>query len=365
MDHRSAPATSQDLWVRPLQCIPDLLRELGARPQTVFRRARLSPEALADPNNRVDFAQAGRLIAECSAATGCEHFGLLVGQRAGLGAVGIVHEAMAFARTLRSALYVLRSHFHLHDRGAMMALTEQSSTRFEIAYVVLRPHTLGAGQIGDAAIAILLLLLRNLFGSTWRPIGVMIARRQPDDARPYRHFYKAPISFNAPRFAMVIAADLLDHQLPSADARAEAAIRAAIADAETATPLSLTLQVRRLVGVMLVGCAPSFAQIASGLMMSPRTLRRRLADEGTTFSAIVDETRAELARQLIVQTRMPIHEIAQTLHYTKPGAFSRAYKSWTGINPLSARRAVLRTATVKRRRRPRGPSPAAPAPNRR
>lgn len=353
MDLRAPFTISQDLWVKPLQCIPDLLRELGARPQTVFRRAQVNPRVLLDPNNRLDFAQVGRLVTECVAATGCEHFGLLVGQGAGPETAGIIHELMPFTRTVRSALYALRSHLHLHDRGGALVVTEQASALVELAYIVFRPNTPGAGQIGDGALAILLLLLRSLCGRTWKPVGVTIAHRRPSDARPYRRFFNSPVSFDAPRSAMVVPAALLDRQLPSADARAEAAIRAVIADAEAARPLSLTLQVRRIVSAMLIGSVPSFAQIASALMMSPRTLRRRLADEGTTVTALVDETKAEIARQLIVETRMPIHEIAESLHYTKPGAFSRAYKSWTGIAPLSARRATVRRATVGRRKRPR------------
>ena len=355
MDHRPAFATSQDLWVKPLQCIPDLLRELGARPKTVFRRAQIGPRVLLDPNNRLDFLQVGRLLVECVVATGCEHFGLLVGQRAGPATAGIIHELMPFTRTLRSALHALRSHLHLHDRGGVLALTEQSRTLVEAAYIVFRPNTPGAGQIGDGALAILLLMLRSLFGPAWKPVGVTIAHRRPSDTRPYRRFFNAPISFDAPRSALLVPAGLLDRQLPRADARAEAVIRAAIVDAEAARPLSLTLQVKRLVSVMLAGFAPSFPQIASALGMSARTLRRRLADEGTTVTAILNETRTELARQLIVDTRMPIHEIAQTLHYTKPGAFSRAYLGWTGITPLSARRAALRAATIERPERPRRP----------
>jgi AraC-like DNA-binding protein len=353
MDHRRASRTSQDLWVKPLQCIPDLLRELDTRPQTVFRRAQIGPRVLLDPNNRLDFLQVGRLLVECVAATGREHFGLLVGQRAGPAAVGIIHELMPFTRTLRSALYAVRSHLHLHDRGGVLVLTEQSRTLLECAYIVFRPNTTGAGQIGDGALAILLLMLRSLLGPAWKPVGVTIAHRPPGDTRPYRRFFNAPVSFDAPRSALLVPAGLLDRQLPSADARAEAAIRAVIVDAEAARPLSLTLQVKQLVSAMLVGFAPSFPQIASSLGMSGRTLRRRLADEGTTVTAILDETRTEFARQLIVDTRMPIHEIAQTLHYAKPGAFSRAYLGWTGITPLSARRAALRATTIERPGRPR------------
>lgn len=352
MDRRLPFTTSQDLWVKPLQCIPDLLRELGARPQTVLRRAQISPSVLADPNNRLDFAQVGRLVTECVVATGCEHFGLLVGQRAGPETAGLIYELMPFTKTVRSALSAFRTHLHLHDRGGVLAITELSPTLVEVAYVIFRPNTPGAGQIGDGALAILLLVLRGLCGRAWKPGEVRIAHRRPKNAMPYRRFFKAPISFDAPRFALVVPAKLLDRKLPGANAAAEAAFEALIADAEAAHPLSLSLRVKRIVASMLVGCSPSFPQIASALGISARTLRRRLADEGTTITAILDETKAEFARQLIVETRMSIHEIAQTLHYAKPGAFSRAYKGWMGMTPLSARKAaVLRAANVGRSKR--------------
>lgn len=355
IDRRHMFTASQDLWVKPLQCIPVLLREFRVRSQTVFRRAQVSRSVLGDPNNRLDFAQVGQLLLECVVATGCEHFGLLVGQRAGPETAGIIQELMPLTKTVRSALYALRSHLHLHDRGGVLAITEQSPTLVELAYVVFRPNTPGAGQISDGALAILFLLLRSLCGSAWKPVGVRIAHRRPVDATPYRRLFQAPVSFDAPRSALVVPAALLDRQLPGADARAQTAIEAVIVAAETAHPLSLTLQVKRLVAAMLAGGAPSFLQIASALNMSARTLRRRLADEGTTVTAILDETKAEFARQLIVETRMSIHEIAQTLHYTKPGAFSRACMGWTGVTPRAARSAAFRGATVprsKRRRRP-------------
>ncbi|MFO1398115.1 MAG: AraC family transcriptional regulator [Burkholderiales bacterium] len=351
MDRHLTFATSQDLWVKPLQCVPVLLREFHVRSQTVFRRAQVSRSVLGDPRNRLDFAQVGQLLVECVVATGCEHFGLLVGQRAGPETAGIIHELMLFTKTVRSALYALRSHLHLHDRGGVLAITEQSSTLVELAYVVFRPNTPGAGQISDGALAILFLLLRSLCGSAWKPVAVTIAHRRPVDVTPYRRLFQAPVSFDAPRSALVVPAALLEHQLLGADARTEAALEAVIADAEAAHPLSFTLQVKRVVAAMLVGCAPSFPQIATALEMSARTVRRRLADEGTTVTSIVDETKAEFARQLIVETRMSIHEIAQTLHYTKPGAFSRAYVGWMGVTPRAARNAALRGATVARSNR--------------
>lgn len=335
-----APASSaspQDLWVRPLQFVPNLLLELGADPGAVFRRAGVDPDILYDPNNRLDFVEVGRLLVECVAATRCEYFGLLLGQSAGLEAPGIVRRMMPFMASVRLALYALRAHLHLHDRGGVMAITPLEGDLVELAYVVLRPATPGASQIADAALAILLQLLLDLGAASEPPVAATLARSRPRDLQPYRLYYRTSLTFNAPRFALIVRSQLLEQRPPRADAQSVAAIQAVIDSAEADQPHSLTLKVRDLVGAMLPAFAPTFESIAKSLALSPRTLQRRLADEGTTVTAIIDRTKAELARQLLVETRMPVHEIAQTLHYDRPGAFTRAYVGWTGVTPRAAR----------------------------
>ncbi|WP_338116064.1 helix-turn-helix transcriptional regulator [Thiocystis violacea] len=85
---------------------------------------------------------------------------------------------------------------------------------------------------------------------------------------------------------------------------------------------------------------PSTERIASALGLSRRTLYRRMAAEGTSVHALMNEIRHELARQLLLESRMPLNEIAATLHYSEPGAFSRAFRGWTGMTPSAYRAAV-------------------------
>jgi AraC-like DNA-binding protein len=338
---KSVPAPSltadEDLWVKPLLCIPDLLREFRVAPATVYRRAGIDPRALSDPKNRLSFSMVGRWIEECVAATGCLHFGLLVGQRAGSGAVGVIAGLFQFAPTVRAALRALVGHLHLHDRGAVLVLHSWSAREVELAYVIHHRGTPGTAQISDAALAIAADLMRGVCGQAWVPTRVMFAHERPKDIAPYRSFFKTRLGFDAARSALVFPAALLDRPLPGADTRAEAGIRALIHEIEAIESPSMTMRVRHALNVMLVAGVPSFDRIARALALSRRTLRRRLADEGTSVSQLLDQLRCERARQLLEETRMPIQEIAATLHYSKPGAFSRAYKGWAGVTPRSSR----------------------------
>jgi len=83
---------------------------------------------------------------------------------------------------------------------------------------------------------------------------------------------------------------------------------------------------------------PRMAQAAEALALSERTLARRLAEEGTTFREVVDETRATMAEALLDDPSVSVTEISYLLSFSDPGSFSHAYRRWRGHAPISARR---------------------------
>lgn len=82
---------------------------------------------------------------------------------------------------------------------------------------------------------------------------------------------------------------------------------------------------------------PSLDAVASELLLAPRSLRRRLEEEGTSFRALVDEVRQTLAEELLLSAHMKLAEIAERLGYTEPAAFISAFKRWKGMSPTAYR----------------------------
>jgi AraC-like DNA-binding protein len=74
-------------------------------------------------------------------------------------------------------------------------------------------------------------------------------------------------------------------------------------------------------------------QIADRLHLSVRTLARRLAEEGSSYRAIKDALRRDIAIARLTKTRQPIGELAADLGYADPSAFYRAFVSWSGMSP--------------------------------
>lgn len=87
---------------------------------------------------------------------------------------------------------------------------------------------------------------------------------------------------------------------------------------------------------------PSIEAIAKNLAMSPRTLRRRMADEGYSYQEIKNLAREKRAQYYLTNTSMPLSEIAFELGYSELSAFSRAFRAWTGETPQSYRDKVRR-----------------------
>lgn len=78
---------------------------------------------------------------------------------------------------------------------------------------------------------------------------------------------------------------------------------------------------------------PSIEEIAASLHMSSRTLRRHLDTEGTSFRALADEVRQDLAEKFLTTGLLSVEEIARRLGYSNTPAFSAAFKRWKGVSP--------------------------------
>ena len=77
--------------------------------------------------------------------------------------------------------------------------------------------------------------------------------------------------------------------------------------------------------------------IAELFEISPRTLKRRLNETGTTFSELVEEVKVTEAKRLLAESDLPISEIAHSLMYSQLPSFSRAFSNSTGVSPSEFR----------------------------
>ncbi|MFM1892217.1 MAG: hypothetical protein RLZ44_1294, partial [Pseudomonadota bacterium] len=177
-----------------------------------------------------------------------------------------------------------------------------------------------------------------LCGQQWSPSEVLLAHRQPRDARPYKEFFRAPIRFDADQSGLSFATYWLDLSVSGADPALHRHLAQEADDLKRQREDGFVGRLRRSIRLALANGECVAAEVAQGLGMHERTLNRRLRSEGTNFRREVAHVRYEAARQLLADTQLPVSRIAAALGYGDTTAFARAFKGWSGAAPATWRR---------------------------
>jgi hypothetical protein len=101
MDQRATAPVDPGVTIRirGVKGIPAVLKSLGSDPAQVFSRADVDLALFDDPDQSISLAVLGRVVQQSVASTGCEHFGLLVGERGGQSSLGLIGLAVRTQRT--------------------------------------------------------------------------------------------------------------------------------------------------------------------------------------------------------------------------------------------------------------------------
>lgn len=189
-------------------------------------------------------------------------------------------------------------------------------------------------QSAEASLATALALCGWLTGRVLEPMKVLIQGDAPVDLSPYHEAFHGPLEFNAAHDALMFRHEDLDAPLPTANA-AMAALHDRFAGEYLArfAQTQVTHKARQALCRMLPDGEPKREQVALSLHLSQRTLQRRLQEEGTSFQALLDQTRRQLAEQYLGQPRMTLLEIAYLLGFADPSNFFRAFRRWFDVTP--------------------------------
>lgn len=323
--------------------IPVLLRELGCEPGAVFAAAGLDPARFEDPDAEIPFVAGSRLLERCVEATGCGHFGFLLGTRAHASSLGVAGFVLRFAPNLGVALRDLAKNLDLHDRGGVLTLETRGGDTL-LGYAVVQSGAVAVDQIHDMSIAVACNILRDLCGPGWNPQEVLLSRRQPGDTQPYERFFRAPLRFDAARNALRFPASWLDHELAGADPllyRHFVSEAKALHSRQTG---NIVGDLRRVLRRSLSSGKFSAGRVAGQLCIHERTLHRRLRESGTTYRHELEDIRFTLARQMLAESVIPQSGIADALGYASVTTFGRAFRRWSGETPTRWRVRQRRSA---------------------
>lgn len=314
---------------------PELASGFGLDPLRLLSEAGLQPRVLDDPDMRIPVERVGDLLERAAALSGCESFGLRMAETRQLSNLGPVGLLIRDQPTLRESLSVLLR-YHLALNGGIALVIEEQSGVVVIQEEVVTGRPGSVRQGIELAVGVMLRLLRQFLGPDWRPRRVCFTHEPPGDIATHLRVFGPCVEFRHDFNGIVCGRQDLDTVNPHADP-VMARYAQQLLDVSLPDQDGFLDDVRRAALLLLPSGRCSIEQVADQMGVACRTVQRRLAEEGTSFTTLVHELRAELAQRHVQGSTRPLTEVSALLGFSAPSGFSRWYASQFGCSPSEAR----------------------------
>ncbi|MDH0648142.1 AraC family transcriptional regulator [Pseudomonas sp. GD03858] len=331
-----------DLSVGFVQPLAEALIALGHDPQPLLMHYGLDARRLAEPGARLSIPRYMHLGHAAIALCAEPALGLRMGHFSRLAQAGLAGVTAAQAPTLGDAARTLlrfeplyaanyrgRSSFHEDSQGAWLRFYSISPYNSYNRFVVDSLLSGWLAQLGAVA------------GRPIQAERLEVEFEAPEYVGQYQGLCASSVQFGAA--ANQLRLSLATLALPNRQhcpgtwqhllqlCETELAQRTRIR--------SLGERITHLLGPLLNGGRePDLEEVARHLQLPTWTLRRKLAEEGTRFRDLLNDTRRDLAETYIRDTELAFGEIAYLLGFASAEAFQRAFKRWTSLTPGEFRR---------------------------
>jgi AraC-like DNA-binding protein len=296
--------------------------------------------SLADPELRIPLAEAGRLLDGAIELTGDSAIGLHAAPFFEPGDRDLLEAAARNCSTLRAALECTIRYIRLISDEATYSL-DMAGDR-----AIFSRHSAAQGTAlrvaSDFAMLDMVQFLRRHATVDEAQYAVEFEHAEPDYVGEYHRLFRCQVRFGAGRNALVFHRTHLDLPMKAhCPALADAVtLRAEGQLSRLAEEATIAFRVQELVRAHLSSGEASMGWVARQLGFSAPTLRRRLDEEDTTFSSIMDEVRREVAEREL-QGKRSVSEIAFRLGFSSTSAFDRAFKRWHAMLPSAYRERLV------------------------
>lgn len=309
----------------------EVAKSVGLNPYPLMRVSGLDPATFSATEGWIEAKCVVELFELSALQSGCDDFGVrMLGNRgvSNLGPVGLIAREEP---DVRSAMGIVLRHMSLHNEAILLDLTESGG----LATIQVRPATdmaLGR-QSTELVVASIFRILSDFLPDGWLPVATCFAHGAPANGEVHARVFGPSIYYDHEIDGIITATGDLDapNRLSNPVLRPFAQeYLGLLAPRENSSTAG---QVRDLIATLLPTEHCSVTRIAHSLRMDRRTLHRRLAQSGETYSSILDSVRKEHATASIARGDRSFTEISSELGFSELSAFSRWFRQQFGVSP--------------------------------
>lgn len=312
----------------------DLVRELGGRPEPFLQRFGITPGIERQDDAFVPFAEFVKLLEASAEALDCPDLGLRLSRWQGLGILGPLAVIARNSADVQDAIGAIGQYLYVHSPALHLAVEPgRSASNLHFTYRVSELALSDLRQGYELSMANAAAIVRLLSGTGEGPTLVSFLHEQVAPETAYAEALGCEVRFGQPWCGFEISTELAARPIDSADPETRRIATAYLEANYPPATASLVDQVAELTLRLLPTGQCSAEAVAEHLSLHPRTLQRRLADEGTKFQVIVDGSRRELAGRYLAEPRLQLAQVARMLGYAEQSTFNRSCQRWFGTTP--------------------------------
>ena len=313
----------------------------GVTATELLSRAGINTQALDEADAGLPNSEYARLMATLWIMTNDEYMGCAP-VASPYGTFAMMCKAIISCSSLEHALHRAQRFYALFDQAPAIRLHQAGQlTRLEIVHDTRYDPD---HFLSESLLAIWHRLSSWLVGQGIPLLSVGCNYPPPAHAALYQDLFATPVRFNEDSTYLLIPTRVLSLPVSQTPATLRGFLQHSPADflARPNPHESMTGRLRQLFRRYALQELPDLSLSARLLEVSTATLRRRLADEHTSFQRLKDECRMEEASLLLAQQDASIRDIAEHLGFTETSTFHRAFRKWKGLTPGEYRRQLGR-----------------------
>jgi AraC-like DNA-binding protein len=316
------------------------LEGAGVPVAPLLRRAGLTPESIADSEERLSVQRQITLLDEAAIALQDDSLGFTLARDFDLRKIGLLYYVMASSQTLGDALKRVARYSQTTNEALVVRYREANRLIMNLSYSGVPRHS-DRHQIEFCMFAALRICC-VLTGQNLVPQQFSIAHYRSEGTAEMSRFVGTKVEFGADTDEFALNSNARELPVIHADHHLNDLLlkycEAALADRRVGTS-QLRTRVENSISSVLPHGRVLIEDVARSLGMSKRTLARKLSDEGLNYSEILERLRRDLAVRYLDDRKMHVSKIAWLLGFREVSAFTHAFKRWTGKTPSEMRTA--------------------------
>lgn len=309
------------------------LSEFRLDPSRMLVGLGIAVKDLEDPGCRVSYRQGREAILRATQMAKGQALGLETGSREKITSAGLIGYAMLTSATVGEAVELALQ--LQRDSGSMLDFDTRTTKEGIVVTASTRFHDPEIYTfLVEEAFASFLGIAVGLVGEGFKPLRIDVTYPPPAHADVYRRLFGCEIRFGQMENAFLYDPMWYKQPLLTADPFTHRQLLEFISynRARLREAAEITESVERALRQNL-NERSNITKIACELGVGQRTLRRRLAESGVSFQALLDAVRKNRALELLANPQMSVEQIAFIVGFSDPHNFRRAFRRWTGTTP--------------------------------